>query len=340
MKGTGQYILTRLLLTPVTLIVLLTFVFLILRVMPGDSVDAILGGRQAPPELEARLRTTLGLDKPLYMQYWNYVWGVFHGDFGKSLISSQPVITDIIQRFPATLELAIFSMLIAALIGLGSGVMAARHVDQFGDHAIRFFNIGIFATPIFWLGLMMQLVFGVWFHWFPVTDRLNVVNQIDFHADITGLNTIDSLIKGNWPIFVDALRHLVLPSLTLGLILSGFMGRMSRINLIEALDQDYSRTARSKGLTERRVLYKHALRNAFIPIMTVLGLQFAILLGGAVLTESVFNWPGLGYYLLTAITQRDYVAIQGAVVFIALAISTVNFLIDLMYSLVDPRVKY
>jgi peptide/nickel transport system permease protein len=329
-----------LLLTPVTLIVLLTFVFLILRVMPGDSVDAILGGRQAPPELEARLRTTLGLDKPLYMQYWNYVWGVFHGDFGKSLISSQPVITDIIQRFPATLELAIFSMLIAALIGLGSGVMAARHVDQFGDHAIRFFNIGIFATPIFWLGLMMQLVFGVWFHWFPVTDRLNVVNQIDFHADITGLNTIDSLIKGNWPIFVDALRHLVLPSLTLGLILSGFMGRMSRINLIEALDQDYSRTARSKGLTERRVLYKHALRNAFIPIMTVLGLQFAILLGGAVLTESVFNWPGLGYYLLTAITQRDYVAIQGAVVFIALAISTVNFLIDLMYSLVDPRVKY
>ncbi len=318
----------------------MTFVFLILRVMPGDPLEAILGGRAVPPELLAQKRAMLGFDKPLYVQYGNYVWGIFHGDFGRSLNTSQPVITDLVQRFPATLELAIFSMLVAALVGLGSGVMAARRVDQFGDHAIRFFNLGTFATPIFWLGLMMQLVFGVWLHWFPVTDRLNIVNQISFHADITGLNTLDSLIKGNWSIFIDALRHLVLPSLTLGIILSGFMGRMTRVNLIEALAEDYARTARSKGLPERRVVYKHALRNAFIPIMTVIGLQFAILLGGAVLTESVFNWNGLGRYLLDTINARDYVAIQGTVVFIGLFIIIVYFLTDLLYVLIDPRVKY
>lgn len=331
---------TRLLLTPVTILVLVTFVFVIVRVMPGDPLQAILGGRSIPPEVLARDRALLGLDKPLYVQYLNYLWGILHGNFGVSLITTQSVTKDILQKFPATLELAIFATLVAGLIGLGSGVMAARRVDRFADHAIRFFNIGTFATPIFWLGLMMQLVFGVWLHWFPVTGRLNILNLITFKADITGLYTVDGLVKGNWPIFIDALRHLVLPSLTLGLILSGFMGRVSRINLMEALDQDYTRTARSKGLPERTVVYKHALRNALIPIMTVLGLQFAILLGGAVLTESVFNWPGLGKYLLDEIQVRDYAPIQGTVIFIALFISTVSFLIDLMYSLVDPRVKY
>ncbi|MBI1744071.1 ABC transporter permease [Candidatus Acetothermia bacterium] len=340
MKGMGQYIITRLLLTPVTILVLLTFVFLILRVIPGDPVEALLGGRSVPPEVEARHRAALGLDKPIYVQYWDYLSSILHGDFGRSLIDSQPVTTDIIQRFPTTLELAIFSILIATFFGLGSGVIAGRRADRLADHAIRFFNIGIFATPIFWLGLMMQLVFGVWLHWFPVTDQLDILHKITFHADITGLYTVDSLIKGNLTIFTDALRHLVMPSLTLGIILSGFLGRITRVNLMETLDQDYIRTARSKGLSERNVVYKHALRNAFIPIMTVLGLQFAILLGGAVLTESVFNWQGLGHYLLDAITKRDYVAIQGTVVFIALFISIVNFLTDLTYSLIDPRVKY
>jgi len=340
MKGLWQYIVVRLLLMPVTILILVTFVFLILRVMPGDPLQALLGGRSIPPEVLAKNRALLGLDQPLYVQYFNYIIGVAHGDFGRSLITSQAVIKDIIQRFPATLELAIYSMFVAAFAGLGSGILSARRVDRLTDHVVRFFNISVFATPIFWLGLMMQLVFGVWLHWAPVTGRLDILNQINFRADITGLYTVDSLIKGNLTIFFDALHHLALPAFTLGIILSGFMGRVSRINLVEALGQDYIRTARSKGLAEFSVVFKHALRNAFIPIMTVLGLQFAILLGGAVLTESVFNWQGLGYYLLNTINQRDYVAIQGAVVFIALFISSVNFLTDLMYSMIDPRVKY
>ena len=340
MKGLGQYVIVRLMLTPITVLVLVTFVFFLLRVMPGDPLQALLGGRSVPPEVLARNRALLGLDQPLHIQYVRYLWGLLHGDFGRSLITSQPVIRDIAQRFPATLELALYAILIAGVLGLLTGTLAAQRVDRPLDHAIRFFNIGIFATPIFWLGLMLQLVFSVWLHWVPPTNRLNFIKEVTFKAPITGLYTVDSLLQGRWDVFVDALRHLVLPAFTLGVILSGFMGRMTRVNLLEALAQDYIRTARAKGLAERLVVYKHALRNALIPILTVLGLQFAILLGGAVLTESVFNWDGLGYYLLNAIQQRDYGAIQGTVVFIALFISLVNFLTDILYSLVDPRVKY
>lgn len=339
MGGVGKYIVVRLAVAVPMILILVTLVFIILRVMPGDPVLAMLGGRNVPMAVIEEYREKMGLNKPLLFQYFDYLANIFHGDFGVSTRTSEPVMKDIFRRFPATLELSIFGMIIAIIIGLVTGTSAAIHSDRLIDHGIRVFNIGSFATPIFWLGLMMQIIFAVKLGWLPVAGRLAPVTGA-FFTPITNFYVLDSLIKKDLSLLVDVLKHLAMPSFTLGLILSGLIGRMSRSSMLEVIDKEYVTTARSKGLTERKVNYKHALRNALIPIVTVMGLQFALLMAGAILTETTFSWPGIARYLIRSIDARDYNAIQGTVVWIAILISSVNLIVDIIYSLLDPRVRY
>jgi len=361
----GQYFIARTLLTIPMILILATLVFILLRVMPGDPCLAIHGGHSTKDVLES-CREKAGLNKPLPLQYVDYVAGIccrgqvdsnfpyLHWeplDFGISFRSGRTVRAEILSKLPATMELALTAMFIAVLIGLASGIWGAVRRDHLIDHGLRIFNIAAFAIPIFWLGLMLQIVFGIffnqWFGWgLPIGGRLGNVNALALKDQCaalgwcSGFYLIDSALVGNWTAFGDALVHLLLPSFTLGLVLSGIIGRISRANMLEVLDKEYVTTARSKGLEERWVVLSHALRNALIPIVTVIGLQFAVLLGGAVLTETVFTWDGLASYLIRAIGARDYNAIQGFVVFFAIFVSTVNLIVDLLYSRLDPRVRY
>lgn len=335
----GRYIAARIGLMVPILLILVSVMFVILRIMPGDPVLAMLGGRNVSPEVIEEYRRRLGLDRPIAVQYVEYLGQILRGDFGVSMRTGRPVIQELMDRFPATLELAVAGMAVAFALGLAGGMLAATRADRPADHAMRLASVGFFAMPVFWLGLMLQMIFSVRLGWFPVGGRLDPVTQALFEP-ITGFYALDALIQRDWSALGAALRHLVLPAVTLGLVLSGLVGRLSRTRLLEVLSADYIRTARSKGLGERRVLWVHALRNALIPIVTVVGMQFALLLAGAVLTETVFSWPGIGRYLLTSIDYRDFPAIQGTVVFIALFVSLVNLLVDLAYPLIDPRVRF
>jgi len=339
MGGIGRYIMQRLLLTIPMIFILLTAVFLLLRVMPGDPVSAMLGGRNVAPELLAEYRAQWGFDKPILVQYGEYISGVFRGDFGNSSRSGKPVLQELFNRFPATVELGIFGMIVAGILGFSTGLIAATRADRPLDHTVRIFHIGSFAMPLFWLGLMFQVFFSVQLGWFPVAGRLGARMTWTFQP-ITGFYVLDAILRWDSAALLDVLRHLALPAITLGIALTGLMGRITRASMLEVLDADYVTTARAKGLRERIVVLSHALRNAMIPIVTVFGLQFAVLMGGAVLTETVFSWPGIASFLVRSIEARDYYAIQGAVVFIALFISVINLLVDVFYSVIDPRVRY
>ncbi|MFP3952601.1 MAG: ABC transporter permease [Candidatus Acetothermia bacterium] len=339
MNNLGAYIVKRLATTIPMLFVLITVVFILLRVIPGDPVQAMLGGRNVSKELIERKRAELGFDKPIHEQYVEYLAGIFKGDFGNSLRTDKPVLQEIFSRFPATLELAFWGMFIALLLGVGTGVWAAVESDTLIDHGLRIFHIGAFAVPIFWMGLMFQIIFAVYLGWLPVGNRLGALSMAMF-TPITKLYVIDTIIKGRFDLLIETLRHLLLPALTLGIIQAGLLGRMSRANMLEIIDLDYVKTARAKGLAERIVVFKHALRNAMIPIITVLGLQFAILMGGAVLTETVYSWPGVARFLIRSVDARDYPAIQGSIIFIAIFISVINLIVDVLYAQLDPRVRY
>jgi len=334
-----RYIGQRLLLTIPMLLILLTVVFLLLRVMPGDPVSAMLGGRNISAEVLESYRVRLGFDKPVIAQYGEYLGGIVRGDFGESLRTGKPVLEELFTRFPATIELAIWGMVVAMIFGFTSGVLAATRADKLVDHGVRVFHITSFAMPLFWLGLMFQVFFCVKLGWFPVAGRIGGRLAFSFQS-ITGFHVLDAIIHWDGKALLDILSHLVLPSITLGIALTGLQGRMSRASMLEVLDQDYITTARAKGVPERRVVLQHALRNALIPIITVFGLQFAVLMGGAVLTETVFSWPGIASYLVRSIEARDYPAIQGSIVFIAVFISLVNLIVDIFYSVIDPRVRY
>jgi peptide/nickel transport system permease protein len=255
-----------------------------------------------------------------------------------------PVSQQIFSAFPATLELAIYSIIIAVLIGIFLGVEASRRYNTPQDHAIRVFGIVTYAIPVFFLGMVLQMIFGVWLHVLPVSGRVFAtmeptgLNIGNFHFS-TGLYTIDSLLEGNIYKFVQAIRYLLLPSFTLGLVLCGVFIRMTRSNMFETLRLDFVTAARARGLTENKVTYGYALRNAFLPILTMMGLQFATLLGGAVLTETTFSWPGLGRYIVDRINSRDYTAIQGAIVVFGLFVSAVSLAVDLLYAYLDPRIR-
>ncbi len=339
MDSLWQYIIQRVASTIPMLLILIVVVFLILRVIPGDPAQAMLGGRNVSADYIERVREKMGLNDPLHIQFFDYIWGLVRGDFGTSFRTDEPVLHELLIRVPATLELAFYGMGIAVLLGVSTGAWAAVRSDTFIDHGLRLFHIGAFAVPLFWMGLMFQIIFAVYLGWLPVGNRLEALTMATFDP-ITRFYTLDALIKGDFGLFLEALRHLILPALTLGIIQAGLLGRMTRANMLEILDKDYVKTARSKGLVERIIIFKHALRNALIPILTVFGLQFAILIGGAVLTETIYAWPGVARFLITSVNARDFPSIQGAIVMIAIFITTINLLVDIVYAQLDPRVKY
>jgi peptide/nickel transport system permease protein len=338
------YIISRIILTIPMIFILLTTVFVIMRVLPGDPVLLHFEKSENLAAM-AQMRTALGLDQPIWLQYINYILGLFRGDLGKSMQDFSPVGQQIFSAFPATLELAIYSMTIAVVIGVFLGVESSKAYNKPKDYVIRLFGIVTYAIPVFFLGMLFQLVFGVGLHWLPVGGRFDLslpppagLTIGNFHA-ATGLYTIDTLLEGNVFKFVVTLRYLLLPSLTLGLVLCGVFIRLTRSNMFETLKLDFVTAAKARGLKNSTVTYSYALRNAFLPVLTMMGLQFALLLGGAVLTESTFSWPGLGSYLVARINFRDYTAIQGTVVVFGILVSFVSLAVDLLYAYLDPRIR-
>ncbi len=332
-----SYVVTRILLAIPMVLLLLTFVFFVIRVMPGDP--ALLHfERRVDPAALAEFRRRLGLDQPIPIQYITYLGGLFVGNFGLSMQDFSPIVDHLIARFPATLELAIYSMLFAVILGIILGVFSSKRYDSTTDHSIRLFGIITYAIPVFFLGMILQLIFAVWLRVLPSGTRF------DPHyvppPRITGLYTIDSLLTGNLWAFMVSVRYLILPTVTLGLVLCGIFIRLTRTNMIETLRKDFVVAAEARGLSDSRITYQYALRNAFLPILTMIGLQFAVLLAGAVLTETTFSWPGLGTYIVDRIAHRDYTAIQGTVVFYAILVAVVTLIVDLLYAAFDPRIRF
>jgi peptide/nickel transport system permease protein len=317
-----------------------------MRVLPGDPAALHFEKKGTPEDVE-RLRQILGMDKPLWQQYIDYVGGLVdfgylrqHGypNMGKSMYqTSEEVGGQIFSAFPATLELAIYSTIIASVLGITLGVVSSKSYGKTLDHLIRNFGTITYAIPVFFLGLILQLIFGVYLGWFPTGQRIS--NPILKPATITGLYTIDSILQGNIISLVESVRALLLPSLTLGIVLSGVFLRLTRANMLETLRLEFVTAARARGLRESTVTYGYALRNAFLPVLTMMGLQFAMLLGGAVLTETTFSWPGLGKYIVDRINFRDYTAIQGAVVMFGLFVTLVSLIVDVLCAYLDPRIR-
>lgn len=344
--GLRTYVITRIILTIPTLLLLLTAVFLVMRVLPGDPV-ALHFEKKATPEQIEQLRHLLGMDRPLWAQYVDYLVGIFdiqyflqHGypNLGRSMHqTSEEVGGQIFSAFPATFELAIYSTIIASLMGILLGAVSAKKYNSVSDHVIRGFGVVTYAIPVFFLGIVFQMVFGVYLGWLPTGLRISP--RIDFPAPITGLYTIDSLLEGNIIKFVESVKALILPSLTLGIILSGVFLRLTRTNMLETLRLEFVTAAKARGLSDDTVTYGYALRNAFLPVLTMMGLQFALLLSGAILTETTFSWPGLGRYIYERIGYRDYTAIQGAVVMFGLFVTVVSLVVDLLYAYLDPRIR-
>lgn len=337
-KALQYYIFSRLLLAPLMVWTIVTLVFFLLRATPGDLADAILGGR-APESAKEALRVQLGLNDPLWVQYFRYLGDLLQFDLGTSLSSSGSPVVKIIQGyFPATLELAVFSMAIAFIVGVTMGIFSASRSGTAVDAGGRLFGIISYSLPIFWVGMIFQLIFAVQLNWFPLGGRFPP--NLSPPQGITGLYTVDSLLRGNLTDFFISLHHLALPCLTLGLLLSGIFERIVRVNLKQTLKADYVEAARARGIQEKRILLAHALKNALIPVITVLGLTLASLLGGAVLTEVTFSWPGLANQLYEAISLRDYATVQGVLVFFAAIVVLASIAIDLINAYIDPRIRY
>lgn len=331
------YVITRLLLMVPMLWILLTFTFLILRVAPGDPVSTIMGEHGNPAEIE-RIRTELGLNDPLPIQYLTYLRDVFTGNMGTSILTSKPVFQEVSDRMPATLELTFASMIVASLMGIGLGVLAGTRRDRAADFGVRLFAALAYNVPIFLLGLGLKLVFAVDLGWFPVSGRFSP--RLMPPPTVTGMYTIDSLLAGNLVDFVDAAQHLILPALTLGTVLSAFFARITRVNVIQMMNADFVEAARARGIQRSSVFFRHALKNALVPVVTTMGLTFALLFSGAILTETIFSFEGMGRYVFLAISVRDYPAIQGAVVYYGIIMVVISLLIDVVNAFVDPRIRY
>ena len=331
-----RYLLTRLALTAPLLLLLLTATFLLLRVAPGDPVTATLGERASDARAE-ELRESLGLNEPLWRQYVDYVGGALTGNFGRAITTDTPVWRTIKEDFPATFELTVAALLVAVATGIAVGAVSARYRDTPLDVAGRIAGIVLYAAPIFWLGILFQLLFAVKLGWLPTGGRTLAFSE---PRHLTGLYTVDALLTGNLPALTQALRHLALPAITLGLVIGGVLIRLVRVNMLQALRADHVDAARTRGLPERSVVLRHALRSALVPVVAVIGLQFALLLSGAVLTEATFSWPGLGQTLYNFLGDRDYTAVQGLVTFYALFVVAISLLIDVVSAWVDPRIRY
>jgi peptide/nickel transport system permease protein len=337
-KALQSYILARLLLAPLMLWTITTAVFLLLRATPGDPVDAILGPR-APEAFKQELRQQLGLAGSLWEQYTHYMGQLLRLNLGESVTTRGQSVWSIIgEHFPATAELAIYSMLVALAVGITIGSIAAARPNTSIDVGGRLFGIITYSVPMFWMGMVLQLIFAVQLQWFPLGTRFPLT--LPPPKSFTGLYTLDALLSFNLEGFFAALYYIALPSLTLGILLSGIFERIVRVNLKQTLNSDYVEAARARGIPERQILVAHALKNAMIPVITVLGLTFASLLGGAILTEVTFSWPGLASRLYDAISARDYPTVQGIVVFFAAIVVGVSIAIDILNAYIDPRIRY
>jgi len=331
-----RYLGARLALAPLMLWLISSLVFLLLRVAPGDPIDALLGPK-APAAARAALRQQLGLDQPLLVQYGHFLGDLLHGNLGVSQASKEPVTAIIRDSLPASLELGVVALLIAAVLGLAVGFSGIARPEGKVDLAGRLFGIGTYALPPFWAAMVVQLVFAVWLGWLPVGGRLPATV---LPPEGSGFYLFDSLRVGNLQQLQGALRHLVLPASTLGLLLSGIFTNALRLNLRRALSSDYVEAARSRGLSETRVVLRHALPNALLPVLTITGITVASLIGGALLIEVTYSWPGIAARLQEAIAQRDYPLVQGIVVVVAALVVLVTVAVDLLVALLDPRVRF
>lgn len=329
--------LKRLLITPLVLIGVVTVLFVLTRLIPGDPAQ-LAAGPKAGPEQVAQVRKDFGLDKPLPVQYVRYIQGLLRGDLGISIQTNRPVKDDLKLYFPATVELALCGVLITVLLGVPLGVLSAVKVGSWPDHAGRVVALLGASVPIFWLGLAVQLLFFSHLGWLPANGRLDTLVQAP--PNITGFYLLDGLLSGHWSTWWNALRHVILPAFTLSLGALAIISRITRSNLLEALSQDFIRSARAKGLPERIVIFRHGLRNAMIPTLTIIGLQAGALLSGTFLVEVIFDWPGMGLYTVTAISTLDYAAIMGTALVATLIYILTNLAVDLLYAVVDPRVRY
>ena len=318
-----------------TLLGVSVLAFSLIHLVPGDPAAVMLGER-ANARAVAELRHEMGLDRPLPVQYWIFLTSALEGDLGRSIKTREKVSVEIAHRFPATFELALAAMLIAVGLGVPLGVLAARRRGGWLDAMVMTGSLVGVSLPIFWLGLLLLLWLSVGMGWFPLEGRADAALAV---PAVTGLLTVDTLLAGRLDSFVDALKHLVLPALALGTIPLSVISRITRSSVLEVLRLDFVRTAWAKGLAERVVLAKHVLKNAFIPVLTVIGLQFGYLLGGAILTETIFAWPGLGRWLLLSVQARDFRAVQGGVMLVALVFVIVNLVVDVLYAFIDPRIR-
>lgn len=319
-------------------ITLLTFAFV--HMIPGDPVLIMAGERGITPERHAQLLAQMGLDQPVWKQYLSYINGVLHGDLGFSLSSRVPVWDEFVPRFKATLELGICAILFAIAVGIPVGVLAAVKRGSVFDHTAVGLSLTGYSMPIFWWGIMLVMLVSVQLNLTPVSGRIDVTVFLDDTQPLTGFMLIDTLLWGEEGDFKDAVMHLILPSMVLGTIPLAVIVRMTRSSMLEVLNEDYIRTARAKGLTPIRVIVVHALRNALLPVVTVVGLQVGTLLSGAILTETIFSWPGLGRWLIEGLQRRDYPVVQGGVLMVATLIILVNLVVDLLYGVINPRISH
>lgn len=338
--GLGAYLLIRFLLIIPTILILVTVVFFLMRIT-GDPITAALGGRLPAEQLEARIHEA-GYDRPILVQYFEYLGQVFTGNFGRT-ISDNRSVTEMITTFgSATLELAINALVVAFIVGIPLGMIAAHRRDKSSDATLRVLAILFYATPVFFAGLLLKLIFAVWLGWTPVAGRASTTTELAMNelAAPTGIYWLDALRSGNMAAFGDVVSHAVLPAIALGLLTAGVFLRLVRTNLIGTLGKDYVMAGRSRGVSEFRLVTKHAYKPALIPIITVMGMQIALLLAGAVLTETTFEWKGLGFQLAQYLGARDFVAVQGIVMLLAVIVAVTNFIVDVIAALIDPRVRY
>lgn len=332
-----RFVLTRLSLVVPTFIGITLLVFVLIRLIPGDPIETMAGEHGIDPARLAQLRADYGFDQPLLVQYGLYLSRMAHGDLGRSIVSHEPVISEFRTLFPATIELSVCAILFALCLGLPAGIIAAVRRNSIFDHGVMGISLTGYSMPIFWWALLLILLFSVQLGWTPVSGRIAVQYFIE---PVTGFLLIDTLIDGDFSAFRSALSHLVLPVIVLGTVPLAVIARMTRSAMLEVLCEDYIRTARAKGLPRFRVIAIHALRNALIPVVTVIGLQVGVLFTGAILTETIFSWPGVGKWLIEGINRRDYPVLQGGTLLIGAIVMIVNLLVDVTYGLINPRIRY
>lgn len=315
-----------------------TFIaFILIRLVPGDPIMMMVGERGMSPERHAELMAQFGFDRPIVVQYLLFLGNLLQGDLGSSITTRAPVLREFMNLFPATIELSLFAMFLAVAIGLPAGILAAVKRGSIFDHTVMGISLTGFSMPIFWWGLLLIILFSGILQWTPVSGRISLLYFVE---PVTGFMLIDSLLSGEEGAFTSALSHLILPAIVLGTVPLAVIARQTRSAMLEVLSEDYVRTARAKGLPPRRVIGMHALRNALIPVVTVIGLLIGTLFGGAILTETIFAWPGVGKWLVDSIARRDYPSVQGGIVLIASIVMLVNLIVDLLYGLINPRIRH